>query len=611
MAGTESAPKHDCQTARMEGSAWDRLVEGLRAAAVPVLAIAFAVASITVPQHDRSLITSLTQLSPLLTMADVVAGLAMITAGLIAWLFDRRAAGLAAVLAGASWFGADWAGSVDAPGLIRATGLMATALTLPLLMGVVVLGVGGGRARPRLWVPLAGGVALALLVGLWLVAWVPGLDLRCLAVCKANPLGLGIDHGLARALANAWQGLTVILGAWFMAWAALRLRRTAGLARRRDRVLLWPAAAIGAAWAFWGVTLLAPSTVVPTTGPVVVLAFAARAVAVTALAAGLTARIVGEQRTLSSVRQIADRLSPLPGGGTLRGAIAGAFGDPDLRLVYALPDGGTLVDETGHPVAVALAALPPDQVSPIRSGADTVAIAIHAPRGDGAPEPDLGSAVRLAVDNERLLASIRHEMLELRASRTRIVEAGDAARHQLERDLHDGAQQRMLGVLHQLSMARSAADDAGSRAATTRIDRAALTAGEAIDALRRLARGLHQSVLTEAGLAAALEALADEAPFPVAIDAPGDARYAASTEAAAWRLATRVMAEAYRTGASDVRIQAGEADGRLVLTIVIGGLAAAIDTVSLADHVGAAGGSLASSWSDEGSMTVRADLPCA
>ncbi len=602
--------QHDCQNARMEGTTPSSLIEGLRVVAVPVLAITFAVASIALPQHDRSLITSLTQLSPLLTVADVVAGLAMIAAGSIAWLFNRRAVGLAALLAGASWFGADWAGSVDAPGLIRAAGLMATALTLPLLTGVVVLGIGGGPATSRIRIPLAGGLALASLAGLWLVAWVPGLDLRCLAVCDANPLGLGIDHGLARALANAWQGLTVILAVSFAVWATLRLRRTAGLARRLDRVLLATAVGVGTAWAFWGVTLLAPFTLVPPAGPVAVLAFTGRAVAVAALAAGLTARIVGEQRTLSSVRQIAERLSPLPGGGTLRTALAGAFGDPELRLVFALPGGGNLVDDAGRPVALALAELPPDQVTPIRSGPETVAIAIHAPRGEGAVVADLGSAVRLAADNERLLASVRHEMRELRASRTRIVEAGDATRHQLERDLHDGAQQRMLGVLHQLSMARSAAEAAGEQATATRIDRAALAAGEAIDALRRLARGLHQSVLTEAGLSAALEALADEAPIPVAIDAPGDARYAASTEAAAWRLASGMIAAAHRAGAGDARIQAGEADGRLVLTIVIGGLPAAIDTVSLADHVGAAGGALASSWSDEGSMTVRADLPC-
>ena len=579
-------------------------------AAVPVLATAFAVASITVPQHDRSLITSLTQLSPLLKVTDVVAGLAMITAGSIAWLSDRRAIGLAAVLAGASWFGAEWAGSIDAPGLLRAAGLLATALTLPLLMSVVVLGVGSGPVAARIRIPLGVGAALTILVLAWLVAWVPSMDPRCLAVCKANPLGFGIDHGLARALANAWQGLTLVLGAAFAAWAGLRLSRMSGLVRRRDRVLLAAAVGVGAAWVFWGVTLLASYKLVHPAGSVAALAFIGRAVALTILAAGLAARIIGEQRTLASVRRIAERLSPLPGGGTLRAALASAYGDPGLRLVYPLPDGGTLVDDSGRPVAVALTQLPLDQVTSIRSGPETVAIAIHAPRGEASAEPELGSAVRLAADNERLLAAIRHEVLELRASRTRIVEAGDAARHKLERDLHDGAQQRMLGVLHQLSMARSAAHDAGEPAAATRIDRATMTAGETIDGLRRLARGLHQSVLTEAGLSAALEALADEAPIPVAIDAPDDARYPASTEAAAWRLASRLIAMAHRAGAHDILVRLGEVEGHLVVTIVIVGMPDVLDIVGLDDHVGAAGGDLASSWSDQGEMTVRAELPC-
>ena len=253
---------------------------------------------------------------------------------------------------------------------------------------------------------------------------------------------------------------------------------------------------------------------------------------------------------------------------------------------------------------------PSGQTARIQSGLETVAVAIHAPRGDGFVAPELGPAVHLAADNERLLASVRHEMLRVREARARIVESGDAARHRLERDLHDGAQQRMLGVLHELSIARAEAFQSGDPGTVAIIDSAVRDTGEAIDALRRLARGLHQSVLTEAGLSAALEALANESPVPVAIDAPGDARYPASTEGAAWRLVSLLIVAAHRAGATEVLVRVRERGGRLVVTVVVGGLPAALDTVSVADHVGAAGGDVASEWSDVGSMTVRADLPC-
>ena len=595
----------------MDRIAWARVTEGVRAAGLPVLAIAFGVISITVPQHGRSLITSLTQLSPLLTLADVAAGLSLIAAGSIAWLFDRRMVGLASVLAGAAWFGLDWAASVSTPGPLRAAGLLAAAITLPLLAAVVVLGVRVGTERARTRPLLVAGAAIAILTIAWLVAWVPTLDPRCLAICGANPLGLGVDYGLARVLANAWQGLTLLFGVALASWSAHRLWRGSPQARRRDRSLLIGAIGVGLAWAVWAGTLLAPSSAVRSAGTVAALAFAGRAATATILAGGLVLRILHEQRTRSAVRRVAARMSPLPGGGTLRAVVASAFGDPGLQLVYALPTGGTLVDDAGRPVEPATDGRADARHTEIRAGDELVAVAIHAPREDGSPDPALGAAVLLAIDNERLLATVRYEMLALRESRARIVDAGDTARHDLERNLHDGAQQRMLGVLHELAMARCTAAEAGDRDAVARIDDGLRDAGAILAALRRLARGIHHSVLTESGLAAALEALADESPLPVEIDAPGDVRYPASTESAAWRIVTRLVRMAHDAAATAVRVRAIEADGSLHVTVEVDGIPAPLDTISLADRAGAAGGELETSWSAGHSMVVTADLPCA
>jgi signal transduction histidine kinase len=223
--------------------------------------------------------------------------------------------------------------------------------------------------------------------------------------------------------------------------------------------------------------------------------------------------------------------------------------------------------------------------------------------------PQFGAAVVLAADNERLLAAIRHDVIELRASRARIVETGDAARRRLERNLHDGAQQRMLSIVRDLSIARDAvAASADPRSAS--LDRAVAEADATIEALRALARGIYPTILEEAGLAAALEALVDEAPLPVVIEEAPDARFNPTSESAIWRLVARCAADAGRRGAAFVRVAVAVIDGRLTVRIEIDGLVGAIETVALEDVVGAAGGNLATARPSSGTMRIQADLPC-
>ncbi len=526
----------------MDRTPWARVAPGLQAASVPVIGLGIAVASITAPRFGSSLITSLTQLSPLLTLADVTTGIALIAAGSVAWLVGSRSAGLASVIAGATWFGLDWAGSVTAPDPVRALGLLAAGLTLPCLIAVVAFGVRLPPSRARTGVLLGSAAVIGTLTLAWLVAWIPRRDPRCLAVCGDNPLGLGIDDALARTLASAWQVTTLLLAVGLASWAGRYLWLASPRARRRDRGLLVPAIAVGMAWALWAGALLAPSGIVRPASGIAALAFAVRAGAATLLAGGLVARTLDEQRLRAAIRKVAARLSPPPGRGTLRALVGDAFGDPGLQLLFALPGGGSLVDGDGRPVVPPPQDRIPERRTEIRGADGVIAVAFHAPLERGLQAPDLGNAVLLAIDNERLLASVRHEMLELRASRARIVDAGDAARRRLERDLHDGAQQRMLGVLHELASARSAAAGAGIPDVTARLDGAIADTVATLEALRRLARGIHPAVLTEAGLSAALEALADRAPLPIVARGPGESRYAPATEAAAFRAASQLVA---------------------------------------------------------------------
>ena len=584
------------------------MTERLVWAAVPLLAGAYVVALMAGAMQPGIGITSIAELSTTLAVLDIVAGATLMAAGSLAWLLHRRAMGALAMAAGACWFGADWGGAMALSPGVRSLAVIASLMTLPLLIHLILRAdrpSTSPRMRRVLLVLYLGMAALGLA---WMATYVPWNDPDCLALCdlRGGPLG---DRRIARLFAAAWQILTVTAGVGLVAWASTRRVTSSRITRRSGGRILFPAVAVGLAWALWAIALLFPSRMVPPTGDVLVAAFAGRAVATSLLAIGLTWLLLDGRRTLTAVRRITEQLSPLPGGGSLRMALAGALGDPDLRLEFPLPGHGGSVDSAGEPFA----GLPRAGThrTEIRYGGETVAIAVASGEAPDMPlGDDLGEAVRLAAANEALLAAVRHEVLELRASRRRIVEAGDAARHAIERDLHDGAQHRMLGVLHELSLAQVAAMDAGDMVVGSRLARAVAEADAAIDALRRLARGIHHATLTEAGLAAAVEALADEAPVPLDIDVPLDARYPAEVEATAWRVVADSVAAAGRLGADGVAVQIHLSGDRLHLDLAIDGPTGTPDTIGLEDRVGAAGGTFNVDLTDPTAVLLHVELPC-
>ena len=127
----------------------------------------------------------------------------------------------------------------------------------------------------------------------------------------------------------------------------------------------------------------------------------------------------------------------------------------------------------------------------------------------------VGNAARLALENERLAAEVRAQLEEVRASRARIVEAADAERRRVERDLHDGAQQRLVALALRLEVASKTTPEAAAL-----LDEATGELQTAIGEVRGLARGVHPTILTEAGLRAAVDALAERTPLPVTVDIP-------------------------------------------------------------------------------------------
>jgi signal transduction histidine kinase len=221
-------------------------------------------------------------------------------------------------------------------------------------------------------------------------------------------------------------------------------------------------------------------------------------------------------------------------------------------------------------------------------------------------EREIGPAVRLALENERLQAEVLAQLHDLRESRTRIVETGDTERRRLERDLHDGAQQRLLALSYDLRAAGAASEGEGDLETASLLGQATGDARIALGELRELAQGIHPAILTEAGLGPALATLAEAAPVAVEIgETPGE-RYPAPVETAAYFVVAEAIDDAARRGASYAAVGALRHEQRLVVKLADDGSARTSEMIHVADRVGALGGRL-----EIEPTTLRAEIPCA
>jgi signal transduction histidine kinase len=260
----------------------------------------------------------------------------------------------------------------------------------------------------------------------------------------------------------------------------------------------------------------------------------------------------------------------------LRDALAKTLGDPSLELALWLPDRGVYVDAHGRPIA-----LPEGDsrraVTILGEPDAPVAALMHDPAllDQQALLRSAGAAARLALENERLQAELRLQLAEVRASRTRIVDAGDDERRKLERDLHDGAQQRLLSLGLALQLVRSELGPE-TNGAVRLLEDAQAELGAAIDELRELAQGIHPAVLTEQGLAPALRTLATRSMIPVELRELPTERLPAAVESAAYFVVSEALSNVVKHAhASGVVVSVAAHDGELAVVVVDDGVGGA------------------------------------
>jgi signal transduction histidine kinase len=214
----------------------------------------------------------------------------------------------------------------------------------------------------------------------------------------------------------------------------------------------------------------------------------------------------------------------------------------------------------------------------------------------------------------QLDAELRHRLEELRASRARLVEAGDAERRRLERDLHDGAQSRLVGLALLLRAAQKRA--VGDAELAGLLDRAQDELQTSLAELRELARGIHPAVLTERGLEPALHALVDRAPVPVTVEADEQERLPGPVESAAYFVVSEALTNVAKYArATEAAVAVRQVNGQVIVEVSddgVGGADAARGSGlrGLADRVAALDGTLSLDSPEGGGTRLRAAIPC-
>jgi signal transduction histidine kinase len=538
-------------------------------------------------------------------LAALAVGAAIAGSGMVVW--ERRpgnAIGPLLVLSGGLWMLGRMQGAAWPPlGLAASLG---NALSQMVLVAVLIA-FPSGRITSRVgWaIVVFAGVAI---IGISVTAAITTEFRSTPAIRGPNPLYIPMDPTFRAALRGGFQIASQLVGLLGVAWLVTRWWRASGPARR-TYTPIFLAGVIASVVTLAGEALVNSGDLTQAQFQLVVT------IQILSFALFPAAILVGVLRDRMARGAVADavvELGDTPAPDRMRDALAGALRDPTLEVATWSATSTSYVDASGRPVDVEHDAAGRAVTLLERDGHPLAAI-LHDPAL--AEDPGLvaavAAAVRLAVDNERLAAEVRMQLEEVQASRARIVEASDAERRRVERNLHDGAQQRLVALSLALRRAQSQMpDDADPELAAT-LKTASEQLKTAMAELRELARGIHPAILTEAGLGPAIRSIARESPVPVDLhlelpdqlpDAPAAAAY--------YVVAESLSNVAKYAEATAVDVTAQAADGELRVEVTDDGVGGADPARGsgirgLADRVAALGGRLdVRSRSGEGTRVV-------
>jgi signal transduction histidine kinase len=547
-------------------------------------------------------------------ITDVTFGLGWVVGGVVAsWLRpDSRIGPLMTLLGVVVFLNNPWGfglpTSFPMRGVITVLGVVGF-WTVAAIGGHLLLGYPTGRLRTtgeRRLVQVGYVSAAVFSAATLLVLTPPGGS--CGTRCPISPMRLVADAELSQVVfvtANVWfAGLAAVL-------TVLLIRRVASASprhRRRERVPLVAAGFVVSAVTLW----FAGRAAFPTDWEVTDwLLYPAMYLSLLAVPAALMVGLLRDRLSRAAVAEMMVELEVV-GPDSLESTMQSVLDDPGLRVGFPFGDSGDLVDTEGRDLVV------PRGAATTRLGDDDtpVAVLIHDPDLDEHPElmRAAGAAARLALENARLQAEVRAQLAEVQASRQRIVAATDSERKRLERNLHDGAQQRLLGVGVALQMLRS-------RLAEREADNEALQAAEhelksALRELRDLAQGLHPAVLSDQGLTAAVGMLVRRLDVPARIEDRLDQRLPAPVETTAYYVISEALQNVVKHArASNVEIRLERVGNEAVVSVVDDGIglphpATGSGLRGLADRAAAANGTLTLSSPSGRGTSVALRVPC-
>ena len=473
-------------------------------------------------------------------------------------------------------------------------------LLLPALWLHVFLAYPGGRLtrRPEQLLVAAG---YAAAIGLQVVVLALGGfdDQNLLAVTHRPAVAEVVQNVQLLVLAAL-----VVAGA-ILLWVRLHARRPR--TRRAAAVLAF---SFGVALLMVSALLVAGTFALPGFEIIRLVTFGLVGLAPLAFLAGL----LDARLARSGVGELVVRLGSGPPD-DLPELIARALRDPSLVVAYWLPTRGSWADGNGTPVEL------PGEGDPlvatvIERAGQPVAALLHDPalRDERELLDSVSAAAGIALENGRLQAELQARLQELHGSRARVIEAAQAERRRLERNLHDGAQQRLVALSLELRLLEQ--DLPGDPAVRGQLARLRQEVAYSLDELRDVARGIHPAVVTGHGLTVALESVAERTPLPLQLDVADLPRLPEAIEVTAYYVVCEGLANVGKHARASRCVVDVRLDGELLVVAVTDDGAGGADPArgsglrGLADRVEALDGRLVVEPAPARGTCLRAEIPC-